>query len=140
MFRIVFKHNPLPFHKDAPLAAQAGIAAGKQGKFWPMHDIMFKNMKKLKQADLEGYASSLGLNMAKFKTDLNAADVKAQVKADMAVARQFGPVEPPISSSTVVSSWALSLWRASARSSMKSSRKRRHSWLRAHHETKFTQR
>ncbi|MEE2789336.1 MAG: thioredoxin domain-containing protein [Myxococcota bacterium] len=88
--RIIFKNNPLPFHKDAPLAAQAGIAAGKQGKFWPMHDVLFKNQKKLKAADIEGYAKGLGLDMAKFNADLNSADVKAQVKADMDVARQFG--------------------------------------------------
>jgi protein-disulfide isomerase len=88
--RVIFKHNPLPFHKDAPLASQAGIAAGKQGKFWPMHDIMFKNQRKLKPTDIDGYASKLGLDMNKFKADLNSPAVKAQVKADQAVARQFG--------------------------------------------------
>jgi protein-disulfide isomerase len=88
--RIVFKHNPLPFHKDAPLAAQAANAAGKQGKFWQMHDVLFKNMKKLKPADLDGYAKGLGLDMAKFKTDLNAPENKKSVDADKALASKVG--------------------------------------------------
>jgi protein-disulfide isomerase len=41
--RVVFKHNPLSFHKDAPLAAEAALAAAAQGKGWEMHDILFKN-------------------------------------------------------------------------------------------------
>jgi protein-disulfide isomerase len=88
--RIVFKHNPLPFHKDAPLAARAANAAGKQGKFWPMHDVLFKNMKKLKPADIDGYAKGLGLDMAKFKADLNAPENKKSVQTDQALARTFG--------------------------------------------------
>ena len=87
--RVVFKHNPLSFHKDAPLAAQASIAAGKQGKFWEMHDVLFKNQRKLKPADIDGYAKGLGLDMGKFATDLNADATKKQVKADQALAQQF---------------------------------------------------
>src|SRR6266852_1746020 len=40
--RLAFKHNPLPMHPDAPYAARAAIAAGKQGKFWQMHDKLFE--------------------------------------------------------------------------------------------------
>jgi protein-disulfide isomerase len=46
--RVVFKHNPLPFHKDAPYASQAAIAAGNQGKFWEMHDKLFIDTRALK--------------------------------------------------------------------------------------------
>ncbi|MHC4838975.1 MAG: DsbA family protein, partial [Planctomycetota bacterium] len=70
--RIVFKHNPLPFHKDAPLASEAALAAGEQGKFWEMHDKLFENQKKLKRADIDGYAQEIGLDMAKFKADLDS--------------------------------------------------------------------
>ena len=88
--RIIFKHNPLPFHKDAPLAAQASLAADKQGKFWPYHDVLFKNMKALKRDNLMAYAKQVGLNIDQFKADLDSPALAAQVKADQAVARQFG--------------------------------------------------
>jgi protein-disulfide isomerase len=54
--RIVWKHNPLPFHKDAPLAHAASLAADRQGKFWEYHDKLFANQKALKPENLEGYA------------------------------------------------------------------------------------
>src|SRR5258708_8791855 len=41
--RVFFRHNPLPFHPNAPLAAEAGVAAPHQGKFWQMHDKMLAN-------------------------------------------------------------------------------------------------
>lgn len=88
--RVVFKHSPLPFHKDAPLASQAALAAGLQGKFWPMHDKMFANQRKLKQPELEKYATEIGLNMDKFKTDLNSDTLKAQIKADQKLAASIG--------------------------------------------------
>ena len=79
--RIVFKHNPLSFHKDAPLAAEAALAAAAQGKGWEMHDLMFKNQRKLKQADPAKYATELGLNMDQFKGDLMSGKFKARIKA-----------------------------------------------------------
>ena len=88
--RIVFKHNPLPFHKDAPYASKAALAAGKQGKFWPMHDKLFENQKALKPDQIEGYAKSIGLDMAKFKTDVASKDIADQVARDMKDAATFG--------------------------------------------------
>ena len=87
---IVFKHNPLPFHKDAPLAAQAALAAGEQGKFWEMHDIMFQNYKALTVPDLERYAAQVGLDVTKFKADLSSNKYKAQVRADFNEGRRAG--------------------------------------------------
>jgi protein-disulfide isomerase len=75
--RVAFKHNPLPFHKDAPYASQAALAAGKQGKFWEMHDKLFENMKALKPENVAGYAKELGLDMTKFNADVNSDAVKA---------------------------------------------------------------
>lgn len=88
--RIVFKHNPLPFHKDAPLAAQAALAAGEQGKFWEMHDLLWKDTKTLKEDNLNGYAKQAGLDMAKFATDLKSDKVKKMVADDQALARKVG--------------------------------------------------
>ena len=70
--KVVFKHFPLSFHKDAPLASEACLAAGAQGKFWEMHDLLFKNQRALKRPDLEKYAQELGLNLDTFKKALDA--------------------------------------------------------------------
>ncbi|MFT5429538.1 MAG: protein-disulfide isomerase [Myxococcota bacterium] len=81
--RIVFKHNALPFHKRALPAAIASMAAHKQGKFWEYHDQMFANQRKLEDTDLEGYATAVGLDMAKWKADLKDADIEKKIKEDM---------------------------------------------------------
>ncbi len=93
--KIVFKHNPLSFHKDAPLASEAALAAHAQGKFWEMHDMLFKNQRALKRTDLERYAQELGLNLSTFKADLDSNKYKAQVDADMAEARKHGASGTP---------------------------------------------
>ena len=88
--RIFFKHNPLPFHSDAPLAAQAAVAADMQGKFWQMHDILFKNQSALKRENLEKYAAEIGLDVAKFKADIDAPATKKQVDDDLKLAKDLG--------------------------------------------------
>ena len=95
--KIVFKQQPLPFHKDARPAAKASLAAHKQGKFWEYHDVLFENMKKLKQEDLEGYAKGLKLNMKKFKKDMADASLEEQVKRDQALAAKIGARGTPTS-------------------------------------------
>ncbi len=87
--RVWFRHNPLPFHQDAPLASEAAIAADAQGKFWPMHDKMFANQQNLKRPDLEKYAQEVGLDMGKFKEALDKGTGKARIATDMAVAKQI---------------------------------------------------
>jgi protein-disulfide isomerase len=86
--RVFFKHTPLAFHKNAPLAHEASLAAGAQGKFWEMHDMLFENQKKLTRPDLDGYAELLGLNMGKFKKALDKGTYKAQIAEDMAMAEK----------------------------------------------------
>jgi len=88
--RIFFRHNPLPFHGDAPLASQAAVAAEKQGKFWPMHDILFKNQQNLKRPDLEKYAAEIGLDMAQFKKDLDDPATKKRVDEDLELGKKLG--------------------------------------------------
>ena len=88
--KIVFKNLPLPFHKQADPAARAALAAGKQGKFWEMHDVLFAKQRELSDALYEAEAKKLGLDVAKFKKDMDAEDVKKQVKDDMALAEKHG--------------------------------------------------
>lgn len=88
--RFCFRHNPLPFHKDAPLASEAALAAGDQGKFWEMHDKLFENQKDLSRGALEGYASALGLDLGKFKASLDNNAHKSVIDDHMASAGKFG--------------------------------------------------
>ncbi len=88
--RVVFKHNPLSFHKDAALAAEASMAAGEQGKFWQYHDLLFKNQKALKRPDLESYAKQLGLNMKRFNAALDNGKFKKHIADDQALANKTG--------------------------------------------------
>jgi len=80
--RWVFKSFPLGFHADSPLAHAAALAAERQGKFWEMHDLIFANQRNLKRDNLLAEARSLNLDMDKFTSDLDSADVKQQLEAD----------------------------------------------------------
>jgi protein-disulfide isomerase len=88
--RVFFRHNPLPFHPKAPLASEAAIAADQQGKFWQMHDKIFANQQNIERADLEKYASEIGLDMGKFKAALDSGAGKPRIAQDMALASQIG--------------------------------------------------
>jgi protein-disulfide isomerase len=88
--RFVFRQYPLPFHKNAQVAAEASLAAHAQGKFWPFHDKLFENQKALTREDLEKYALELGLNMEKFKKALDDKTYEAAVKEDMALGEKVG--------------------------------------------------
>jgi protein-disulfide isomerase len=88
--KVVFKHNPLFFYKDATPASKAALAAGEQGKFWEMHDLLFANQRKLKSENLDAYATQLGLDMAKFKADMANPKFDAVIKADQALGATFG--------------------------------------------------
>lgn len=91
----VFKQNPLSFHQDAPLAAEASLAAGAQGKFWEMKDILFNNQKNLKEADLIRYAQELGLDLEQFKSDLTSHKFRGQVERESGQAAALGATGTP---------------------------------------------
>jgi protein-disulfide isomerase len=70
--RFVFRHFPLQeAHPHALMAAEASEAAAAQGKFWPMHDVLFQNQLHLKDKDLHRYAAGLGLDMARYKAEMD---------------------------------------------------------------------
>ena len=93
--RIAFKQFPLPFHKNAPGASEAALAAHAQGKFWEMHDKLFQDPKSLTRETFEKYAQELGLNMNKFKADLDSKKFEAAVKADFAYGQSVGRFGTP---------------------------------------------
>jgi len=84
--KLVFKHLPLPFHKEAGPAAKAAYAAGKQNKFWEYHDALFANQSRLGAAYYEEVAKNLGLNMEKWKKDMASPEAEKQIEADKAIA------------------------------------------------------
>lgn len=88
--RIVFKHNPLSFHNRALPAAMATEAAGKQGKFWEMHDKIFENMKDLADDTFARYAKELGLKVDQFKKDYKDKTIEAKVKKQQAQGVSLG--------------------------------------------------
>ena len=70
--RLAWRHFPLEgVHPHALSAALAAEAAGAQGRFWPMHDVLFENQAHLKTNHLRGYARRLELDSARFEADMD---------------------------------------------------------------------
>lgn len=115
--RVVFRHKPMHKHEHAVLAACAAEAAGLQGHFWEMHDLLFENsLRWTKGVDTVGpevspsrrlqspllamaievrdvlvrYAGILNLDVDRFKQDMDSGAVKARVEADQARADKLG--------------------------------------------------
>jgi protein-disulfide isomerase len=95
--RVVWKHQPLPFHAHAIPAALAAEAARAQGKFWPMHDKLFANQKDLAAAPFAQWARELGLDVARFERDLAAASARARIEEDQRLAARSGAQGTPTS-------------------------------------------
>ncbi len=88
--QLVYRDYPLPNHKEAPKAAEAAHCAGKEGKFWEMHDILFANASALGISDIEGYAAKIGLNSEKFSACLGSGEMKPVVIASLQEGEKIG--------------------------------------------------
>jgi protein-disulfide isomerase len=93
--RLIFKHYPLPFHPRAEPAALAAVCAMAQGAFWPMHDLLFANQKALEDSDLEGYASSLALDLPSWHTCLQDPASAALIQDDVTSGDNAGVTGTP---------------------------------------------
>jgi protein-disulfide isomerase len=81
--RFAFRHFPMTqIHPHAGLAAEAAEAAGAQGRFWEMHDLLFENQQRLALADLLGHAQTLGLDVARFALELESHVHRPRVRED----------------------------------------------------------
>jgi protein-disulfide isomerase len=94
--RVVFREFPLvPTHPHALAAARSAEAAGLQGKFWEMHDLLFENQRTWhEQFDarptFEGYAQKLGLDMERFRRDVSSQVVEQRIFLDGKRAHALG--------------------------------------------------
>jgi protein-disulfide isomerase len=88
--RFAFKHLPLSMHAKARAAHQASEAAHRQGKFWEMHDRIFAAPKDLSPETYLRYATEIGLDIEKYKSDLSSSSVRKVVDDDLAMARKLG--------------------------------------------------
>jgi protein-disulfide isomerase len=81
---VYFKNFPLPAHTHAEAASRACAAAGRQNKFWQMHDLVFANQMNLGPERFTEFATELGLNLPKFKADMESDAVRKLVERDRA--------------------------------------------------------
>jgi protein-disulfide isomerase len=94
--RLVFMHYPLTeSHQRAMPAARASVAAGRQGKFWEMHDLLFENRGALSDEDFERYARQIGLDVERFQRDMRSEESRRAVERDRALGRQVGVTGTP---------------------------------------------
>ena len=80
--RVVFKHFPLSGHSNARLAAEAAMAAHRQGRFWPYSDKVWDNSDHLTVAVLDKIAKEVGLDLERWRADRQSDAVKDRVQRD----------------------------------------------------------
>lgn len=82
--RFVFRNFPLEdMHPNARLAAEAAEAAGGQGKFWQMHDLLYEDQSSLGQRAILRRAAAIGLDQSRFARDLESRVYSARVDEDL---------------------------------------------------------
>ncbi|WP_437514649.1 DsbA family protein [Sorangium sp. So ce1099] len=98
--RVIWKNNPLPFHKNArpaALAAETVFRLGGSKAFWKFHELAFQNQKSLTPANFEAWAAEAGVDKAKFKAAYDRQEYMAKIDADMAVGKSSGVTGTPAS-------------------------------------------
>jgi len=88
--RVVELNYPLARHKQSKPAAAAAIAAGKQGKFWEMHDLLFDNYNKINEQLITRLATNVGLDMKRFESDMKSSEVAKQIDRDLMQGKMHG--------------------------------------------------
>jgi protein-disulfide isomerase len=98
--RVIFHHFPLAMHAHAREAALAAEAAGMQGRFWEMHDILYREQAIWSKAPdvpalFQGYAGTIKLDLERFKKDVADPEVAARVDADQKLGSSRGVTSTP---------------------------------------------
>jgi len=92
--RVIFREFPLVQHAHARAAGEVAEAAGMQGKFWEMHDLLYENRDAWTKAtdvqpNFEDYAQRLGLDLERFKRDRSSLAVQTRIDQDLARGRSL---------------------------------------------------
>jgi protein-disulfide isomerase len=93
--RFVYRHFPLEVHPHALQAAEAAECADAQHKFWELHQMLFDNQSALRTEDLHGYAARLGLDVARFETEMTSHVHLTRVRNDIESGRRCGVRSTP---------------------------------------------
>jgi protein-disulfide isomerase len=98
--KLVFRNLPLPVHKYAREAALAAEAAGLQGRYWEMHDVLYREQAVWSKADnarelFDSYAGMLGLNLNQFKKDVASEKARQRIESDQERADSLGVRSTP---------------------------------------------
>lgn len=88
--KLVYMNFPLQSHRYSQPAALSALAAGRQGKFWPMHDKIISNYNSLNETKFEQFATELGLDPERFNRDLKDPALREKINADLAEGEKAG--------------------------------------------------
>lgn len=89
--RYVFRDFPLDrIHPQARKAAEAAHCVGDQGKYWQIHDVLFRSQQHLKSGDLKSYAQKLGLDMNAFDTCFDQKKYASRVQQNLTDGLKIG--------------------------------------------------
>lgn len=88
--KFVYRNLPLDIHPESENAAISAVCAGEQGKYWAMHDLLFKNQRQLRPMIYQQLAEQLKLNIKDFDTCRNNDRAKQEVRKDLAYAGKIG--------------------------------------------------
>lgn len=97
---LVFRNLPLSVNKNALMAAHAAEAARMQSRFWEMHDLLYQRQNEWKdeenpQPRFLRFAEELGIDLARFRSDLDSEQVRFRIEADKDAALALGIQEIP---------------------------------------------
>ena len=84
--RLVIKNYPYKYRDFSHIAAEASLAAGDQGKYWEMHDLLIKNSPKLDRNNLIKYAKEIGIDVKAFTESLDKMKHAARIEKDKKLA------------------------------------------------------
>ncbi|WP_187393734.1 Na+/H+ antiporter NhaA [Oceaniovalibus sp. ACAM 378] len=91
----IYRQHPAPGNADAERAARAAIAAGRQGKFWEMHQVLFRRGARFTAEDIANLAEEIELDVTQFSGDLSSDRVETHLRQDRDLAEQANVLHTP---------------------------------------------